>query len=133
LLLALASAFILGSESRGTRDHILLSQIRGFPFYLLLRLAGLRWRYSTPPPCGKDSQKQKQKQKLAAGKQPARSHLASVPAGTHGHIFVQCQDLCFVLFFLSLILFIDKGGVGLLYIYIYIYIDCFLLTTPNPT
>jgi hypothetical protein len=31
LLLALASAFILGSESRGTRDHILLSQIRDFP------------------------------------------------------------------------------------------------------
>jgi hypothetical protein len=28
LLLVLASAVILGSESRGTRDHILLSQIR---------------------------------------------------------------------------------------------------------
>jgi hypothetical protein len=52
LLLALASAFILGSESRGTRDHILLSQIRDFPFCRLLRLAGLRWRYSTPPPQG---------------------------------------------------------------------------------
>jgi hypothetical protein len=32
LLLVLASSFILGSESRGTRDHILLSQIRDFPF-----------------------------------------------------------------------------------------------------
>jgi hypothetical protein len=53
LLLALASAFILGSESRGTRDHILLSQIRDFPFCRLLGLAGLRWRYSTPPPHGK--------------------------------------------------------------------------------
>jgi hypothetical protein len=52
LLLALASAVILGSESRGTRHHILLSQIRDFPFRLLLRLAGLRWRYSTPPPHG---------------------------------------------------------------------------------
>jgi hypothetical protein len=31
LLLAFASAVILGSESRGTRDHILLSQIWGFP------------------------------------------------------------------------------------------------------
>jgi hypothetical protein len=31
LLLALANAFILRSESRGTHDHILLSQIRGFP------------------------------------------------------------------------------------------------------
>jgi hypothetical protein len=32
LLLDLASAFILGSESRGTRYHILLSQIQYFPF-----------------------------------------------------------------------------------------------------
>jgi hypothetical protein len=31
LLLALASAVILGSESRRTRDHILLSQIRDYP------------------------------------------------------------------------------------------------------
>jgi hypothetical protein len=37
-------------EPRGTRDHILLSRIRDFPFRYLLRLAGLRWRYSTPPP-----------------------------------------------------------------------------------
>jgi hypothetical protein len=50
LLLALASAVILGSESLGTHDHILLSQIRDFPFRRLLRLAGSRWRYSTPPP-----------------------------------------------------------------------------------
>jgi hypothetical protein len=52
LLLALASAVILGSESRGTRDYILLSQIWDFPFRLLLRLAGLRWRYSTTPTHG---------------------------------------------------------------------------------
>jgi hypothetical protein len=52
LLLTLASAVIFGSESSGTRDHILLSQIRDFPFRRLLRLAGLRWRYSTPPPHG---------------------------------------------------------------------------------
>jgi hypothetical protein len=32
LLPALASAFILGSESRGPPDHILLSRIRDFPF-----------------------------------------------------------------------------------------------------
>jgi hypothetical protein len=31
LLLGLSSAVIFGSESRGTRDHILLSQIRGSP------------------------------------------------------------------------------------------------------
>jgi hypothetical protein len=75
LLLAFASAVILGSEFSGTRDHILLSQIRlpqrggpgshiyipqeqggpvisagtGFPFLPLLRLAGLWWRYLNPP------------------------------------------------------------------------------------
>jgi hypothetical protein len=32
LLLVLASAVILGSESRGTSDHILLSRIRDFLF-----------------------------------------------------------------------------------------------------
>jgi hypothetical protein len=47
LLLALASAVILGSEFRGTRNHISLFQIRDFPYLLLLR-----WRYSTLPPHG---------------------------------------------------------------------------------
>jgi hypothetical protein len=72
----LASAVILGSESREDHDRILLSEIRdspkpggpgphiyipkeqggqvippgtAFPFRRLLRLAGLRCRYSTPP------------------------------------------------------------------------------------
>jgi hypothetical protein len=45
LLLVLASAVILGSESRGTRDHILLSQIRDCFFRRLLRRAGLPWSY----------------------------------------------------------------------------------------
>jgi hypothetical protein len=52
LLLALASAVIFGPESHRTRGHILLSQIRDFPFRRLLRQAGSRWRYSTPPPHG---------------------------------------------------------------------------------
>jgi hypothetical protein len=52
MLLALASALFLGSESLGTCDHILLSQIWDFTFRRLLRLAGSRWRYSTPPPHG---------------------------------------------------------------------------------
>jgi hypothetical protein len=52
LQLALASAVIFRSESRRTRGHILLSQIQDFPFRRLLRLAGSRWRYSTPPPHG---------------------------------------------------------------------------------
>jgi hypothetical protein len=34
LLLALASAVILGCESRGTHDHILLSQIPDFPYFV---------------------------------------------------------------------------------------------------
>jgi hypothetical protein len=36
----------------GTRYHIILSQIWDFLFRRLLRLAGSRWRYSTPPPHG---------------------------------------------------------------------------------
>jgi hypothetical protein len=52
LLLALARGVILGSESRGTRYHILLSRIQNFPFRRLLRLAWLRWRYSIPTPYG---------------------------------------------------------------------------------
>jgi hypothetical protein len=56
LLLALASAVILGSKPRGTRDYILLSQIRDFPFLRLLRLAVLQWRYLTQPPHGIISQ-----------------------------------------------------------------------------
>jgi hypothetical protein len=50
--LALASTVFRESESLETRDHILLSQIWDFPFRRLLRLAGSRWRYSTPPPHG---------------------------------------------------------------------------------
>jgi hypothetical protein len=52
LLLAFTRAVIFGSESPRTRGHILLSQIRDFPFRRLIRLAGLRWRYSTQPPYG---------------------------------------------------------------------------------
>jgi hypothetical protein len=49
----LASAVILGSGSRGSRDHILLSEIRDFPFCHFLRLAGSRLTYSTPPEIGR--------------------------------------------------------------------------------
>jgi hypothetical protein len=77
LLLALATTVIRRHESRGTREHIILSRRRdspnledqvsvfispqeqggpyispgtGFPFRRPLRLAELRWRYSTPSP-----------------------------------------------------------------------------------
>jgi hypothetical protein len=52
LLLVLASAVILGSESRGTCGRILLSQIRDFHFRLLVQLRRVTGRYSTPPPHG---------------------------------------------------------------------------------
>jgi hypothetical protein len=72
LPLTLASTVILRFDSLGTRNHILLSQIRDstnlegqvpvficprnrlaqFPLRRLLRLAGLRWRYSSLPPHG---------------------------------------------------------------------------------
>jgi hypothetical protein len=42
MLLALTNVIFLGSESLGTRDYILLSQIWDFPFRRLLRLAGSR-------------------------------------------------------------------------------------------
>jgi hypothetical protein len=47
LPLVLASAVILGSESCGPRNHILLSQIPDSPFCRLLWLVGLQWRYWT--------------------------------------------------------------------------------------
>jgi hypothetical protein len=78
LFLGLARAITLGTKSRRIHGHILLSHLRlsqsggpgphiyipqeqggsvippvtGFPFCLLLRLAGLRWSYSNPPPHG---------------------------------------------------------------------------------
>jgi hypothetical protein len=45
--------FTFGSDCHGTCEHILLSQVRDFPFCRLLRLPGLWWRYSTPPPHGR--------------------------------------------------------------------------------
>jgi hypothetical protein len=53
LVLVLASAVTLPSKSRRALDHISLSHLRpGSNFCRLLRLAGLRWRYSSPPPHG---------------------------------------------------------------------------------
>jgi hypothetical protein len=68
---------------------------------------------------------QKQKQKLTADNRPARSLLASGPAGTRGLIFIQSQDLRFS--FLLLILLIDTGGL------VIFYIDWCSLTTPYST
>jgi hypothetical protein len=54
--------------------HILLSQIQDFPFHRLLRLAGSRWRYSTPPLHGSII-KEDEKMKLIAR---LRSHLQAL-------------------------------------------------------
>jgi hypothetical protein len=52
-MLGLAGAVILGSVSRGTHEHILLSQIRDSPTWRARpRLVRLRWRYSILPPHG---------------------------------------------------------------------------------
>jgi hypothetical protein len=74
LLLALASAVIFGSESHGTRDHILLYQIRDFPFRRLLRFAGLRWGYSTPSPYGRPYVWQPNCSPFITSEEPYRNH-----------------------------------------------------------
>ena len=49
-----SSAAFLGSQSLETRENNLLSQIWGFPFRRLLRLAGSLRKYSTRPPHGEE-------------------------------------------------------------------------------
>jgi hypothetical protein len=105
LLLALASVVILGSESCGTRNHILMSHIRDFPFRRLLRLAGLQWKYSTPTPHGK------QKQKLtamaagtcyiASALTTQKTPLLTVPPLFHGHVV--WRWLCYCCMFTKLL------------------------------
>jgi hypothetical protein len=66
---------------------------------------------------------------LAEAEAVAEAYCRNVGSGTawtHGHIFVLCQDLCFLL--LSVILHIDKGGVGP-----FLYTDWCSLTTPYCT
>jgi hypothetical protein len=78
-------AVILGSESLETRDHILLSQTRDFPFRRLLRLAGSRWRYSTPPPHG--STDNSSQSHIATDGQSVSKSWCRAPYGTHDQIF----------------------------------------------
>jgi hypothetical protein len=93
LLLAFASAVIFGSEFRGTRDHILLSQIRYSPFRRLLLLTGLRWRYLISPPHGNPWIGFTNELSFITSREPSRSqHIrqfvfwspASVVTETHG-------------------------------------------------
>jgi hypothetical protein len=82
LLLALASTVIFGSGSRRTRGHILLSQIRDFPFRRHLRLAGSRWWYWTRPPHGSYCQLLLSSRYIGSGRttamniyEPQRKHI----------------------------------------------------------
>jgi hypothetical protein len=118
----LASSVPLGSEPRGTQDHILLSQFlrlpqlggpgsliyipqeqggpvippgTGFPFRRLLRLAGLRWRYSNPAPHGRQcSRLVKVKAKVTLRptiSRPVR-HGIRRPSGTREPIFLSPRN-----------------------------------------
>jgi hypothetical protein len=103
ILLALASAVFLGAESLGNRDHILLSQICDFPFRRRLRLAGSRWRYSTPPPHGFETvSRAEQSSSLlpATGQHGHSSHRA--PLGPMAIYLFSVKTFVFFLLSLSL-------------------------------
>jgi hypothetical protein len=95
MLLALASAIFLGSESLGTRDHILLSQIWDFPFRRLLRLAGSRWRYSTPPPHG--GYWSPSPSHIATDGQSVSKSWCRAPSGAHDQIFITTLTITILL------------------------------------
>jgi hypothetical protein len=66
-------------RARRTRDHILLSQIWDFSFRRLLRLEGLRWRYSTPPPHGGSLLQSQSQSYITTDGQPASLSLNKAP------------------------------------------------------
>jgi hypothetical protein len=96
MMLAFASVVYLGSESLGSRDHILLSQIWDFSFRRLLRLAGSRWRYSTPPPHGYLTASQSQSYIATDGQSISKSWCRA-PSVAHDHILITRWQLwsCF--------------------------------------
>jgi hypothetical protein len=78
----------LGSESLGTWDHVLLSQIWIFHFRNLLRLARSRWRYSTPPPHGDGSLQVQVKVILRLTISQSVSLGIEHPPGAHDQIYI---------------------------------------------
>jgi hypothetical protein len=96
-LLVLASAVIFWSKSRGTRGHILLSQIRDFPFRRLLRLTRSRWRYSTPPPHGDTERSQLNSFFITTLHGSFRKHslcIVGKPCLQHRCIATKLHDCC---------------------------------------
>jgi hypothetical protein len=95
MLLALARVVFFGSESRGTCDYILLSQIRGFPFRRFLRLAGSRLRYSTPSPYGWRSKNQSFYDIRTYGQSASRPVCLGFkhPTGAYEQIFITVRQL----------------------------------------
>jgi hypothetical protein len=75
-----------GPSPLGLETIILLSHIWNFPFHRLLRLAGSRWRYSTPPPHGYPNELTNEPSFITQD-EPKRDH--------HLEYFV-CYYLCFV-------------------------------------
>jgi hypothetical protein len=86
-------AVILGCEFLGTHDHSLLSQIRDFPFCCLLRFAGSRWRYSTPPPHGVVLYTVRVRAPLRLAVYGHSVHLGAEPLETHGEFFFSIKHL----------------------------------------
>jgi hypothetical protein len=94
-LLALSIVVFLGSESLGTHDHILLSEIWDFPFRRLLRIAGSRWRYSTPPPQGLFYWLSLSLSHIATDGQSVCLSWCRAPSGAHHQILVTVWQLQF--------------------------------------
>jgi hypothetical protein len=96
MLLALASAVFLRSESLGTRDHILLSQISDFHFHRLLRLPGSRWGIRPRLHMGFQAIFKVQSYIATDGQSVSKSWCRA-PSGAHDRIFIAVWQLqsCF--------------------------------------
>jgi hypothetical protein len=90
------------SQPVGPGPHIYIPQEQGgpfippgtgFPFHRLLRLAGLRWRYSTPPPHGIIKTKLKLKLESHCDWRSVSKSWYRAPSGAHDQIFISVWQL----------------------------------------